>query len=215
MTGLIIWAGLLIVVLYSPIGSPDLYYSHNEYAINQSVPVNNGGIANAPRSGTVSESNDNGQDIPDLSTPSRTSYTVSNTQSSGGASSQGTSYSTQAQSYQHTNSSSSSGQNVGGGSFISGGGSHGSAASSGVTMTNGITTLSTTTILSNQIPKQGAISKITDTSGGTDPGGDPDKPPIPVGDGWWLLILFGICYAAFKYRSIILNQLHLHPTKRS
>jgi len=213
MTGLIIWAGLLIAVLYSPIGSPDLYYSHNEYAVNQSIPVNAGGIVNAPRSGAVSESNDNGQDMPDLSTPSRTSYSVSSTQSSGGASSQGPSYSTQAQSYQNNNSSGSS-QNGGGGSFISGGGSRSSAASSGVTMTNGITTLSTTTILGNQTTKQGATATTNSNNGGTDPGGDPTGPPIPVGDGWELFILFGVCYAAFKYRSIILKQLHLHPTKR-
>ena len=81
-------------------------------------------------------------------------------------------------------------------------------------MTNGITTLSTTTILGNQTTKQGATATTTSNNGGTDPGGDPTGPPIPAGDGWGLLILFGVCYAAFKYRSIILNQLHLHPTKR-
>jgi len=210
MTGLIIWAGLLIVVLYSPIGSPDLYYSQNDCAVNHTASVTTAGVANAPKSGVVSD--DNGLDIPDVATLSKTSYSVRNTQSSG-LSSQGSSYSVQTQSYQHTNSSSNSGQNGSGGIFISGGVSRNSASSSAIAMTNGITTLSTTTDLNNQTPKQGANTTINST-GITDPGDDPIGPPIPVGDGCELLIVFGLLYIAFKIRYYILGQLQFHFKKK-
>lgn len=204
MIWIIVWAGLLIVVLYSPIGSPDLYNSRNYYVQNQSITVNNNVIQNAPKINPVSQNSDNGLDIPDISPVSRTNYAVNNYQSSG-SSSQGYSYSIQNQSYQNNNSSGSDGISSGGNSFIMSGGSRNSSASSAVVMTNGITTLSLTTDLNSNPTKQSS-SPYKGGTGGTDPGGDPTGPPIPVGDGWGLLVFFGVCYAAFKKRLFVKNK---------
>lgn len=197
MVWLIIWAGLLIVVLYSPIGSPDLYSSsQNYYHENRSIAVNAGIIQNAPKSSYSSDNSSNELDIPQVSTLSKSNYSVGNYQSSSEPS-HGSSYSVESQSYQSNNSSGMGGLNNGGNSFIASGSSRKNAGSSGVVMTNGITTLSLTTDLSNTMTKQ-SVTNYTAGTGGTDPGGDPTGDPIPVGDGWELLAFLGVIYALFK-----------------
>jgi hypothetical protein len=139
MTWILVWAGLLIVVLYSPIGSPDLYYSQNFYMENQSVAVN-GSIANAPKENNASNNSEVALDIPDVSSHLNTNYSVGNYQSTGGGT-PGSSYSVQNQSYLNNNSSGFASSSGGGGSFLAGGGSRSSVGSSGMTITNGITTM--------------------------------------------------------------------------
>ena len=212
MIWMIIWAGLFIAVLYSPVGSPDLYTSQNYYVENQNVTTTPGTIQNAPKKNYSSENSSNELDVPQVSSLSKTSYSVGNYPSSNAAS-RGSSYSVQSQTYQTSNSSGPVGLD-GGNTFISGGGSRNSAGSSGVVMTNGITTLSLTTDLNNTTSKQG-VTNSTASLNGTDPGEDPFGPPIPVGDGWGLLVLFGVCYAAFKMRVSLLHQLHIHTSKRN
>jgi len=210
MVGLIVWAGLLIVVLYSPIGSPGLYSSQNYFVVNQPVIVNNGTILNAPKSKSVSDNNDNDLNIPEV--PSElTSNHIAASYQSGSSSSGGLSYgSMQTPSYQNSNSGSG---NMGGGSFIASGSSKGSSASSGssgIIMTNGIAALSTTSDLSTANTRQSIIN--TDpvpSTGGTSPGGDPTGDPIPVGDGWGLFLLMGMSYSAFKMRFYIRNEIIL------
>lgn len=41
------------------------------------------------------------------------------------------------------------------------------------------------------------VYAYTPNSGGTDPGGDPTGPPIPVGEGWGVLLLLAAGYASF------------------
>ena len=201
MVGLIVWAGLLIVVLYSPIGSPGLYSTQNYFVVNQPVIVNNGTILNAPKSKSVSDNNDNDLNIPEV--PSElTSNHIAASYQSGSSSSGGLSYgSMQTPSYQNSNSGSG---NMGGGSFIASGSSKGSSASSGssgIIMTNGIAALSTTSDLSTANTRQSIIT--TDpvpSTGGTSPGDDPTGAPIPVGEGWELLVLFGGVYLFIKMK---------------
>jgi len=214
MTGLIIWAGLLIVVLYSPIGSPDLYTSHNYYVENQNITTTSGGTPNAPKTNYSSENSSNDLDIPQVSTLSKTNYSVRN-YSSISTSSPGSSYSVQTQTYQSNNSSGSGNLNGVGNSFIAGGGSRNSAGSSGVVMNNGITTLTLTSDLSSQTPKQNTNTNIAADPTITDPGDDPLGPPIPVGDGWGLLVFFGFCYAAYKMRYLLLKQFHFRSSIRN
>jgi len=52
-------------------------------------------------------------------------------------------------------------------------------------------------IFSDLTPKQGG--GYTPGSGATDPGEDPTEEPLPVPDGFWLLLFMAIGYAAFKY----------------
>jgi len=186
---ILVWAGLFIVVLYSPFGSPDLYTSKNYYVEYQSVTFKDGTIPNASKIKSSPEYNDNELDIPDVSVSSNTNYSVGNYSSAPASYSQGSSYGGgQTQSYQNNNSSGGAG---GGGSFIVSGRSGSNAASSGFSMTSRITTLSLTSTLNATTPKQ-SVTNYTSDSGGTDPGGDPGGNPIPVGDGWGLFIVFGV-----------------------
>ena len=207
MVWLIVWAGLLIVVLYSPVGSPDLYSPTNYYVINESTSAGTGTILNAPKGNFESDNYANDEsEIPDVSTSSGNSYAVGNYQSADGGM-QGSSYGVQSQSYQNNNTSGSSDMSGGGSSFFAGGGSHNSAGSSGISMTNGLSTMSLTTNLNSSVKQN--TTAVTTGTGGTDPGGDPTGAPIPVGEGWCLLFFFGACYAAFKMRFNI-KKLHTH-----
>jgi len=200
MGWILVWAGLLIVVLYSPIGSPDLYTSPNYYAGNQSEMFKDGVIANASKIKSSQDYNDNAAELPDISESLHSNYASGNYSSAPVSSSQGYSYAGgQTQSYQNNNSSGIAG---GGGSFIVSGRSGGSAASSGFSMTSGISSMSLTSKLSSGIPKQMSTASTQDDGGGTDPGGDPTGDPIPVGDGWGIFILFGMCYAVYKKKSL-------------
>lgn len=196
---ILVWAGLFIAVLYSPVGSPDLYTSKNYYVEYQSVTFKDGAIPNAFKIKSSQEYNDDVPEIPDISESLHANYAAGNYNSSPVYTSQGSYYGGgQTLSYQNNNSSGSGG---GGGSFVVSGRSGSSAASSGFSMTSGITTLSLTSNLNATTPKQSVSNYTTDT-GGTDPGGDPDGNPIPVGDGWGLFILFGIFYILFKKKSL-------------
>jgi len=198
VTWIIVWAGLLIVVLYSPVGSPDLYSSQNYYADNQKVPLTGGGIINSPKGTSSTEDTDNGTDIPDIASLPGSDYTTGNYQSANFAS-RGSSNSIQNQTYQNSNSSSTDASGGSGVSIIAGGGSRSSNGTSGIAMTNGITSMSSTDLTTaTNTTKQSSPSSTQTTAGGTDPGGDPTGDPIPVGDGWGLLLLFGGIYILFK-----------------
>jgi len=205
MVWLIIWASLLIVVLYSPLGSPDLYSPPHYYVIDQSSSSGNGMTLNAPKGDFESDNYSNDDtEIPDVSFSSGSSYAVGNYQSGEGGM-QSSSYGVESQSYRN-NSSSSYGNPGGGGSFFTGGGSRGSSGTSGMSMTGSLTSMTFTTNISNNLTKQ-STNNYTPNSGGTDPGGDPTGGPIPVDDGWCLLLFFGVCYAALKMRFNILCRL--------
>ncbi len=211
MTWILVWAGLFILVLYSPIGSPGLYYSQNYYTENLSF-ANPVVITNAPKWNHASDNNEIALDIPDVSSHLNTNYPVGSYQTTGGGF-QSSSYSVHTQTYQNSNSSEFASPGGGGGSFMVGKGSRNSGGFSGIAMTNGITNLSLTTNLANTQTRQ-SVYNYQSGSGGTDPGGDPEGDPIPVGDGWGLLLFFGICYASFKMRCNIKKYFFFQLTKR-
>ena len=195
MLWILVWSGLLILVLYSPIGSPYLYSSQGSYVQNQTVSFKDGIIPNASKIKSATEYNDDLPEIPDVSATLHANYAAGNYSSAPTSSSQGYSYGGgQTQSYQNNNTSDGAGA---GGSFIISGRSGSSAASSGFSMASGASTMSLTSNLNATTPKQNATTYTTDT-GGTDPGGDPTGPPIPVGDGWGIMVLLGIVYVLFK-----------------
>jgi len=200
----ILWAGLLIVILYSPIGSPDYYSSTgNYYATNRPVKVTSGTTLNALKANS-SEANNSGElIIPDVRLTSKTNF-GGGRYSSGNASSGGSSYGNMSSpSYQNSNAG--SGGMSGGVSLIISSGSRSSASSSELTMINGITTRSLTSKVINTAPKQNAGLQTLGDEGGTDPGGDPNGDPIPVGDGWGMLILFGTLYLIIKMKNLLLK----------
>lgn len=214
MLVMLVWAGLLIAVLYSPIGSPNLYSSQNYYAINQGVNFENNEIPNATKVRTSTDNTDNNDpDIPDVSGTElgATGSSVGNTPSAT-SSTRGSSYAMQSPVSQSNNSSGSTGG--GGVVMMGGGGSRSSAGSSGISMTSGgITTLSSSNLSYSSV-KQASKAQTLTTTGGTDPGGDPTGNPIPVGDGWRIFSLLGVCYAAFKKRGFLKNKLTFSAKRR-
>lgn len=200
LTWIVVWAGLLIVVLYSPVGSPGLYSSQNDYVDNLSVPLQSGATIHLSKGTSSSEDDDNGSFLPDITTTPATNNSTGNYQSAN-PSTGGSSYSSQQSTYQNTNTSSSGASGGAGVSIIASGSSRSSNGTSGIAMTNGIASISTTNLsTTNTTTKQSSSSSTTATGGGTDPGFDPTNGPIPVGDGWWALLMFGGIYVVLKRR---------------
>jgi len=209
MVWIIVWAGLLIVVLYSPIGSPDLYSPSNYYFINQTVQADKGTILHTPKRNFELDNNSSDTELPDISSVSKINYSVGNYQSTTNGS-RGSLYAVQTQSYQNRNFSGSGNTGISVSSFLTSGGSHISDGTSGISMTNGISTLSITTNLSNNSITKQSANAYASGSGGTDPGGDPTGDPIPVGDGWGIFILLGVFYSFIK---VYINGKNKYPYK--
>jgi len=187
---LLTWAVLFLVIIYSPIGSPELYRPIDYMVYNQSVNFN-GGIANAPKVNNYQQNEE-----PDLTIPTYTSapktYTVNASSVTSRTSGQ-TSYSVLAPANNRTATNQSSGGtfSTGGFTFIASG-NKGTQETPAPQTTN-ISSLSTDLALV-QDPTRQSVGYAGGT-GGTDPGGDPAGPPIPVGDGFWVLLLMAGGYA--------------------
>ncbi len=193
---LLSWAVLALVVIYSPIGSPDLYTGNKYIVYNHGVNFS-GGIANAPK---VHNYNDQ-YSTPDLGiptyTPEQKTYTV-NSASGSSKVNNGTNYSVSTAMAGRTGANTSGTGVVSGiAAFGSGGSSHKNSIdqNTGVgtlTLSNDLTTIQNPTVTTRQGASAGALD------GGTDPGGDPTGPPIPVGDGYWILLLMAGVYSFVK-----------------
>jgi len=107
--------------------------------------------------------------------------------------------SSQFPSYQNSHSASAG---ISGSPFLSGGGSRNNARSSAMIMSNSSAILSVTYGISNTVSKQNVTDQTASFDGGSDPGDDGNLGnPIPVGDGWGLLVFLGVCYGFFKRNS--------------
>jgi len=195
----LVCAGMLIAVLYSPIGSPYFYASpdyKSEIRKNASIIRT---IANAPKTHTISHNSQDESIMPELSATSPIIRSNGNTVSKTNNSNVSFNRSTYFKSYQHINKASTG---IGGSPFLAGGRSMNSAGSSAIIMTNGITTLSLTSEMSNPFSKQNATEQTASFDSGSDPGDDGDLGnPIPVGDGWGLLVFLGVFYGFIKWNS--------------
>jgi hypothetical protein len=200
------WAGLLLAILYSPIGSPELYMPIYSVA-NQNVDFNGGSIENAKDVNFESGNDYSELNVPDYNSEESSSklssddYSYAAT-SNDHSSSNATSYSSsESQSYQSLRNGS-SGSNINGGTFISNSGSGGSSASSAVTMSSGgITTLSSDLAMApaSKIKNPGVQYDPNNKDGGQHPGKDPDpKTAIPVPDGWMFLLFLAASYGIIK-----------------
>lgn len=195
------WAILALVIVYSPIGSPELYTGNKYIVYSQGVNFS-GGIANAPKVHNYTEQ----YETPDLGipayTPEQKTYTVNSSTASTSKINNGTNYSVSTPVTGRTGITSSNG---GGG--VSGIATFGFSRSTqsnptsqntavgSISLTNNLTTIQDPTVTTRQGASAGALD------GGTDPGGDPTGPPIPVGDGYWLLMLLAAGYAFWKRKS--------------
>lgn len=201
MIWVIIWAVLLILVLYSPFGSKGLYSGQDTYVEgNFTLTQETHEILNAPKVRHETWSSYDNPEIPEISSVLKSHVEPLDDQSST-LSKQGSVVGStyyNSTTYHNTNSFS-DGMNINGIVLTTRHGYQNNEASSGFSMANGITTFSVT----NNLRSTSAIQKTStndpgDPPVGADPGHDPLDNPIPVGDGWELLVVFGIAYIVLK-----------------
>lgn len=186
------WAGLLLAVLYSPVGSPDLYTPIHYFSTNQGVMFQNTGVVNEPTIRTrVDKSSPS---FKDQNYPSEVKNEVVKAVSGNTFESQPNS------SFYAVNNNIQSKQtkvnNIGGSVIEIGSMKSQSTNNNTATQNTGI--ISTTT---GMTMSEDFSSNRQKASTETDPGGDLFEPPpgpgeedpVPVGDGWiFLLVLVSV-----------------------
>ena len=198
------WAGLLLIVLYSPLGSPELFNQNNYYTLNQSISYNNNGESTVNFPAARRNSNNGGSyqaiNIPEYNSSQSKMYSYS-VSGSGNSLSSNTSYTTITNSFSSNQTTSNSGGGGGGESFYSSAGNN-SRNKNTVPQQTGLLSLSTdlSSLTNNSSNKQLAG---TATNGSSDPGGDPTGDPIPIGDGEIILLFLAIGYVGWKIRTVI------------
>lgn len=187
------WAVLFLVVIYSPIGSPELYRTDSYTTINQGVNFS-GGIANAPAKHIVQQYEETELEIPVYTRESK-SYTVNKVLKPTTYNHQPV-YAVASPANNRVVSTRNDGGATGNFSFA---GSRGKSAQEVSTRSNvEVTSFSTDLALSEDPVTTRQLASNDELLGGTDPGGDPTGPPIPVGDGMLALFLMAGGYALKK-----------------
>jgi len=190
------WASLLLAVLYSPFGSPELYSSKNYFDDNQGVSFKNGEIANAPIVKNKARGGSNGLSVPDYSVNTSNShpYAISNS----GQNINNDIGSVSSLAANNSSNGSTPGAGLGDANFSSSK-SGKNTSSDGNSQNNGFASSSSdfSLLADNNMLRQGAgtVNPLTDT---TDPGGDPFGDPIPISDGWGFLLLLSAVYIVIK-----------------
>jgi hypothetical protein len=193
------WAGLFMIILYSPIGSPDLYTKQKYLVGNRSAILYNVEEENMPsmtKNTSRSLFSDESQSTPFPTSESeinRSAYAVTSSQQL--KSKQMTE--TNAVFNQHEIS-----QNRGRG-YMMANGYVGSISIKRNSKKNSLTDNDITSIiadlttLDNTIKNRQGIG-YNPNSGATSPGEDPIGDPIPFGDGWLYMLFLAIGYTAWK-----------------
>ena len=188
------WAVLFLVVAYSPIGRPDLYVGSSYYmssSIKEGVSFKNG-IANAPKGTSFTSIQDDEIEIPTYTTDENSSDSYA------GDASEYTPQNTANGTYVETNSTKGIATNGAGGTLAYSSSTRSNQAQGTSTAQNDVSSLSSNlTLTSNTTNLQAAPA--ASSNGGHHPGGhNPKNPPIPVGDGMWLLFVMAGGYCIYK-----------------
>lgn len=184
------WAVLFLVVAYSPIGRPDLYVGTSYYVSNQGVSFK-GGITNAPTSKSYTQSED-----ADIETPAYTPIESSNGEYAGNASRFNSQNS--AGGAILGNKSANYSQSSTGNAALSFGSSRQQAQGTATAQNGDVSSLSSDLTLNSTATTRQSVQVVGANKGGPKPGGDPSGPPIPIGDGTWLLLLMSCAFAIWK-----------------
>ena len=184
------WAVLFLVVVYSPIGRPDLYVGTNYYVSNQGVSFK-GGIANAPTSKSYTQTED-----ADIETPAYTPIESSNAEYAGNASKFNSQNS--AGGAILGNKSANYSQGSTGNTALSFGSGRQQAQGTATAQNGDVSSLSSDLALNSTATTMQSAKTVGKHKGGTDPGGDPIENPIPVGDGIWVLIIMAGAYVFWR-----------------
>jgi len=189
------WAVLFLVVAYSPIGRPDLYVGTSYYisSSNQRGVNFSSGIANAPKGSNLASTQDE-----EVETPTYTPD-ISSTGSYAGETSEYTPQNTANGTSIETNSRKGTTTNGTGGTLAYSSSSRGNQAQGTSTAQNDVSSLSSNLTLTSNTNSLQAAPPSSPTNGGHHPGGhNPKNPPIPVGDGVWLLLVMVGIYSFWK-----------------
>jgi hypothetical protein len=196
------WAGLLLAVLYSPLGSPDLYVPKNNSAPDVSISVTE--VSNSIQLNNSKSARNNYQETnqSDLGTELNNSALTNSRTSSIRNFDANSSVGFASSDYSQSSDTKATG----------GGMSTGFISLSERSSKNNSTNSQNTGIFSSNLgllaennsttTKQLGTASKTDGGGNTDPGGDPDGPPIPVGDGWVFLLFLSLLFALWKMKTI-------------
>lgn len=200
----IIISGLVLAMLYTPLGGNLHTSTYGNYDNYTTPGVNfNGRIGNAPKGGRATQARNYNDEIP---VNSGSTYSVlskpvvvGNNGSTSHSNLQNGNYQASSLGSDRSNGGLISGSAGGSGMIALGGGRSGGSAGNATGSYPGGGLFSNTT---PSATNEGVMQKGTSSSGVTlsDPGGDSTGNPLPVGDGFYVLILFGLLYGYFKYR---------------
>lgn len=200
----IIISGIILTMLYTPLGGNLHSSAYGDYNNYSSPGVNfNGGIGNAPKNARTTNTRNYNDAVPVSSGSGYSALSKpvisGNTGSSSHSNLQGGNYQGSGLNALKSNNTQTGGSAGGtgmiaiGGGGRSGGGNGGGGGFSG----GGLFSTATPSSTSGGI-MQKASNDLEDLA---DPGGgDPVGDPIPVGDGFYILILFVMLYGFFRYR---------------
>lgn len=188
------WAGLLVGVLYSPIGSPELY-APMQFSIVNGVDFANKEISNAPNfSVNISQSSSPTINIPANETTDKNSgkYSVYNSISTSeeGSSMMGGGMATTSRA---GNGAGANSTGFWGSTF-----KRRSSKSTEVGQSNGVISMSTDLSMLDDNNYNNQTVGYAPGAGATDPGDEPIGNPIPVGDGLPFLLVLGVIYIIWK-----------------
>ena len=210
------WAGLLLAVLYSPFGSPELYSPRKFEIANQSVAFNTVTVSYSTKIDNISKidiKNNNKNYSSGGNTGSSDNSFLANNNNAGSKRMIPNNSSNFSLTPVNNNSSPISSFARQETNYSNNGGGFGGEAGGDLYSYSGKNSKNKN--ISNQTP--GLISLTSDLSllsnnnttkqtstsaldGTTDPGGDPQGRPIPVGDGWVLLLCLAVSYGIWKFK---------------
>ncbi len=206
------WAGLLLAVLYSPFGSPELYGPKRFYIANQGVAFNGSTINYSSKIDNTSKIsiNNNKKKYSSDGYSGSSENSLLEFNNNGGLkkafsnNNSGFSSRSNNQSYQisnmadHVSANSNANSGVGGDLYSFSGKS--SKNKSNTDLSPGLVSFtSDLSLLPNNTTSKQAVGAATDPT--TDPGGDPTGDPIPVGDGWFVLFCLAAMYGFWKFKT--------------
>lgn len=197
MIRVLTWAGLLLVVLYSPFGSPDLYSPKTYYNVEQSVNFSNVEVSNTPKI-KIDRGSSGSQSYQETTISEINPDNKRNSLITSSSSRPTENYPT------YTNLSFNISKSLANNSGFA---VNGSEVNNSKNSTNSSTQNQMPLSLSSDlaISNQNTMTRQSSNSGSpgiTDPGADPTGNPIPVGDGWAFLTILASGYALWRMKTL-------------
>jgi len=187
---ILIWASLFIVVLYSPIMSPDLYSSNNYSIVNQGSVSPNDQIKNTP---FICKNNANNSQSTSFKTYESEENYFNNRVICSGSNDEKQESTTGSMSY-----STDVYKNIGNRSMMAAEVCLGNSTISKSSKNDVASSMVSIQTLFDDNKNNRQKIDYNPNYGASDPGDDPIGNPIPVGDGWMYMLFLALGYAVWK-----------------